>query len=207
MGIIVSFSYILILLILSKILPFAKEEYSRKFVHILSSNWWFICIKFFDNIYEPLFITCSFLIVNIINYKYPIFISIKRTENNSLGEIFYSIGFIILVLISYTIGDLKIGLLGSLVMGYADGLAAIIGTSFPYKKFYNNKTLSGCITFFCVTAIIYRFITLTAQINLAYIIEIILVSLMLTLIEFMSNKGIDNIFIPIFSAIFYMLLV
>ncbi|OON93606.1 MAG: hypothetical protein ATN31_05720 [Candidatus Epulonipiscioides saccharophilum] len=207
MGIIVSYIYIFLLLVLSKILPFKKEEYSRKFVHILSANWWVICMIYFNNIYEPLFVCFSFLIVNIINHRYTILTSIRRKEDDGWGEIFYSIGLILLVCFSYIMSDLKLGLFGALAIGYADGFAALIGQTIPSKRFYNNKTLAGSSTFFIITILIYHFINPPITFSYAYIIEVILVSFMLTLIEFLSSKGLDNIFIPIFSTIFYVLLV
>ncbi len=162
-------------------------------------------MHYFENIQEPLFVTSCFLVVNIINYKIPIFSSIKRHEKKQFGEIFYSLTLIILVLVSYYYNDLQIGLVGVLVMGYADGFAAIIGTKFPYGKYsiYNNtKTLAGSATFFIIAFFVLTIITASQN-----YIALIAAALILTIIEAISRFGFDNILVPLVASGCYFLII
>ncbi len=208
MGIIVSFGYMFSLIIISKLMNAKQIEYSRKFVHILSSNWWLISMYYFEEVWQPLFITCCFLIVNLINYKFqlPIFSSIKRKNRQEFGEISYSLSMILLVIISYHLGDLLIGFVGCFVMGYGDGLAAVIGTKFPhgrYEVFNNNRTLSGSLTM-CIVAIIILCVASYLKIGSIDIAKIVLSAMLITLVEAVSVYGLDNLGVPLAAITGYL---
>ena len=48
-GIIISFTYIGVLMLSAKYFEKFDKEASRKFIHILLSNWWLIAMAFFDH--------------------------------------------------------------------------------------------------------------------------------------------------------------
>ena len=49
-GIIVSILYIALIIVSAKAFESAGKEGSRKFIHIMLSNWWFLAMYFFDNV-------------------------------------------------------------------------------------------------------------------------------------------------------------
>ena len=49
LGIIVSYIAIGIVIISAKFFEKSGEETSRKYIHIMLSNWWFIAMYFFEN--------------------------------------------------------------------------------------------------------------------------------------------------------------
>ncbi len=181
-------------------------EYSRKFVHILTANWWLILMYYFDEATQPFFVTCCFLLVNIINFKYPVFASIKRDGRAEFGEIAYSLTLMVLVVISYSVNDLLIGFVGSFVMGYGDGLAAVIGTRFPYGRYQvlgRNKTLSGSTAIFFVTVFVLM-IASYFKIGDIPLIKIFIVSFLVAAIEAIAIFGLDNLGVPLSAIIGYM---
>ncbi|MHC1750534.1 MAG: diacylglycerol/polyprenol kinase family protein [Cellulosilyticaceae bacterium] len=210
LGIVLSYSYIGALLLIASHLTKYGEEMSRKFVHILSVNWWFIVMFFFDRMIEPLLIGISFIIVNLITYHFSIFKSIERTDDHdSKGTIYYGISLTILVILSFYYHDLYIGLMGSLIMGYGDGLAAIIGkkTSFiPYHVGKNTKSVAGTATMFVISFIIAMGILYYSGYQWSGMGALIIASIV-TALENIGIKGVDNILVPLAGAIIYMVLV
>ena len=79
-------------------------------------------------------------------------------EQDGLGTVYYAIS--LFVLAYFTFGPLKntvLGLCAIIVMGYADGMAAIMGKAIKSPEFKignTTKTLAGCITMFIITFII-----------------------------------------------------
>ncbi|OOB78644.1 MAG: hypothetical protein BEN18_06895 [Epulopiscium sp. Nuni2H_MBin001] len=161
---------------------------------------------YFDEITQPLFVTCCFLIVNLINFRYPVFASIKRGSKPEFGEIAYSLTLMILVIISYGSGDLLIGFVGSFIMGYGDGLAAVVGTKFPYGRYQvlgRNKTVSGSSAIFFVSIVV-LVIASYLKIYEVNLIKVVIVAALVTAVEAIAIFGLDNIGVPLTAIIGYM---
>lgn len=84
-------------------------------------------------------------------------------------------------------------------MGYGDGFAAVIGKrvkSKEYKIGNNKKTIAGSIAMFVVSLIIS--IISFKILNIDYFVcKAIVVSVIATVLEAISVKGLDNITVPI----------
>lgn len=208
-GAAISYVYVFILLVVATIFKKYGKEFSRKFVHIMTANWWFIVMAYFDKSFWPIVISLSFIVVNIISYKYSIFKCIERDEGiKERGTIYYAITMFILVLISYAYNDLYIGLIGVLIMGYGDGLAAIIGKKlnlYPYLIRGNKKSVSGNLVMwgisFLVVYNVMKYLGYTNTISRA-----ILIASVVTIIETLSTKGRDNLTVPLSAVILYILM-
>lgn len=213
-GLAVSIIFIGIILGSAKLFEKAGREASRKFIHIMLSNWWIIAMLFFDNVFYAALLPALFIIINYISYKMDIIKVMERdngVENKeSLGTVYYAISLCVLVLITF--GKLKnplIGLCGIAVMGYGDGLAAVIGQTVKspeYKIGNNTKSLAGSVAMFCVTLIIMAgFLTYNTVTHV--IIKSTLSALLITVIEAISIKGTDNITVPISTSLLAMILI
>lgn len=207
-GIIVSVLFIGIIMAAGKLFEKAGKEASRKFIHIMLSNWWIIAIVFFDNMWSAALLPLVFVVINYISFKTNLIKVMERdegTENkDSLGTVYYAISLLILALITF--GPLKnpiIGLCGILVMGYGDGLAAVIGQAIKSKTFKiagNTKSVAGCITMFAVTSIILSGFLYYYSAEY-WAIKSIVVAGIMTLIEAVSIKGTDNITVPLLTSL------
>lgn len=200
LGIIVSYIFIGIIIILAKKFEKIGEEASRKFIHIMLSNWWFIAMYFFKNAYWACIVPLSFVIINYISYKKDLISVMERKKQDGLGTVYYAISLFILTI--FTFGVIKrpeIGLCSCLIMGYSDGLAAVIGKkikSYEYKISNTKKTLVGSLTMFIITFIIIAIYLGLSGINL-WMVKSLLTAIILTIIEAVSTKGTDNITIPV----------
>ena len=71
-GLIVSIIFIGLVLVCGKVFEKAGKEASRKFIHIMLSNWWIIAMIFFDNVWMAAILPFLFVIINYISYKFNI---------------------------------------------------------------------------------------------------------------------------------------
>lgn len=213
-GIIVSLIFIGIIFVSAKLFEKAGKEASRKFIHIMLSNWWIIAMVFFDNVFAAALLPAFFIVINYASYKMDIIKVMERNEGeenkDSLGTVYYAVTLFILAIITFgPIDNPLIGLCGIAVMGYGDGLAAVIGQSVKspeYKVGKNKKTLAGSLAMFCVTLMIMAgFLTYN---NAEFVaIKSILVAVLMTIIEAVSIKGTDNLTVPLLTSLFAALLI
>ena len=203
-GIVVSYVFIIVVILLAKIVEKKGKEASRKFIHIILSNWWFIAMYFFDHVIWASIVPLSFVLINYVSYQKDWIKVMEREEKQkNLGTVYYAISLFILCIISFGIlKDPRIGLVGILVMGYGDGLAALIGQTIQSKEYKigknTKKTIAGSITMFCVTAILISFFLIHTPF---WYLKVVIASLAITLLEAVSIKGTDNLTVPIMTSL------
>lgn len=208
-GIIVAYVYVFAVILSAKLVENKGVEASRKYIHIMLSNIWIIIMMFFDNVYLLSIVPFSFVILNYISYKKNLIKVMERDTNSQdgLGTVYYAISILIICIISY--GILKnpiMGLPGILIMGYGDGFAAIIGKSVKSKSYKignSSKTLAGSATMLVIAFII--FAVFLHGINLWWL-KALIASILITIIEAISIKGLDNITVPIISTLMVILI-
>ena len=207
-GIIASYAFIIVVIIVAKLFEKIGKEASRKFIHIALCNWWFIAMYFFTNAVWASIVPLSFVIINYISYKKNIISVMERDNQDGLGTVYYAISLFVLAIISFgVLNNPLIGLAGILVMGYGDGLAAIVGrkiSSEEYKVGKTKKTLAGSATMFIITFVILAIFLIDMQF---WYIKAIIASIIITIVEAVSVKGTDNLTVPIItSGILYLLM-
>ena len=208
-GIVVSYIYIAIIIVLAKFFEKFGKEASRKFIHIMLGNWWCIAMYFFSNVWSAAFVPATFVIINYLSYKKDIIKVMERDEESKdgLGTVYYAISLLILSIVTF--GILKrpdLGLIPIIVMAYGDGLAAVIGKKIKSKK-YNigntQKSIAGSLTMFIVSMIAISIYLIYIGSGL-WLAKTIIISIVITIVEAISVKGMDNITVPI--GMFIMLL-
>lgn len=208
LGIIVSILFIGLIMFSARVFEKAGKEASRKFIHIMLSNWWIIAMVFFDNVFFACLMPALFIGINYASYKMNIIKVMEREEGEenkeSLGTVYYAVSLFIMALVTF--GPLKnplIGLCGIAVMGYGDGLAAVIGQSVKSPKYQirgNTKSLAGSTAMFVVTLIVMAgFFTYNMSSYVA--IKSILIAILMTVIEAVSIKGTDNLTVPLLTSL------
>ena len=204
-GLIASIVYILIIILSAKIFDKSGKEASRKYIHIMLSNWWIIAMIFFDS---PLFACICpglFIIINFISYKYNLIKAMEREEDekDGLGTVYYAISLFILAYLTFgPLNNTILGLCSIIVMGYADGMAAIIGKAIKSPSFKignTKKTLAGCLTMLVITFIIVSGYLVFNNIAF-WFVKAIIISLIVTGVEAVSIKGTDNLTVPLITA-------
>lgn len=203
MNVILAIAIIFILVILNEIWwrkLKRHSELSRKLVHILVGSF----VAFWPYIMSTNYIrllSLSFLVVILTSLKFNIFKSIHSVGRDSLGEIYFalSVGLITFINPSHIVYTIAL-----LNMSLADGLAALVGTYYgmnrKYKVYGRTKTVLGSLTFFIVSLLlILIFVDNTGHsFNLLYVV----LAGGLTLIENISPTGMDNLLVPLVTALF-----
>lgn len=203
LGIIVSYIFIAIIIIFANFFKKSGEESSRKFIHIMLSNWWFIAMYFFENALWASLVPLSFVIINYVSYKRNLISVMERENQDGLGTVYYALSLLIISIITFgIIKKPEIGLCSILIMGYGDGLAAIIGKkvkSPEYKIGNTKKTLAGSLTMFIITFIIGAIFGYLVGVNL-WILKSIITAIILTIVEAVGIKGTDNLTLPLLAC-------
>ncbi len=192
-GMIILIIYLIFCLLITKILykkNYLNQNFSRKFLHILLSNIFLLLISFIDNLYLAISIPLCFIFINYLIHHYHLFQAIDRKEDH-LGIVYYAISFFLIVLFSYLFGLKQEGALCILILGYGDGLAGLIGSTIG-KHSLLEKTWEGSITLFIsvfLLCLIFSF-----PVSFSFVVATISM-----LIELLSKRGLDNLYLPLAS--------
>ncbi|PKK94275.1 MAG: hypothetical protein CVV61_00340 [Tenericutes bacterium HGW-Tenericutes-6] len=213
-GLILSYVLVFAVIGLSTVLQkkgIVGEEGARKFIHIGVSNWWIIAILFFkgDNaLWFAIIAPFTFIILNYLSYRLDLIKAMERGGKGNLGTVYFPISLLILVILSFGILNRpEFGAFGILILGYGDGLAAVIGKKFGKKQLIHGKTLEGTVTMFIASLVVSSVLIILFMNSLSYLYIGVLLAVFATLIELYSPKGLDNLTVPLgTSAILYVLL-
>lgn len=206
LGIILSYAFVALIIVIAKLFEKSGKEASRKFIHIMLSNWWFIAMYFFDNVIWASIVPFTFIIINYISYKKNIISVMERNEKekDGLGTVYYAISLFLIAIITFgIINKPVVGLCSILIMGYGDGFAAIVGKkikSKSYKIGNSTKTVAGSSTMFLISFIIVA-IFLASIGTPFWFLKSLLLAISATIIEAIGIKGTDNLAVPLVSCL------
>jgi phytol kinase len=180
-------------------------EVTRKIVHIGSGQvvllaWW---LKI------PAWIGVGAAIVAggvaILSYFLPILPSLESVGRRSLGTFFYAISMGLLIGYFFSRQQPEYAALGILIMAWGDGLAALIGQNFgqhPYQLWGIRKTWEGSLTMLVVSFVVtVLMLGIIQPISLSLMAIALIVAILATFLETFSKFGIDNLTVPLGSAI------
>lgn len=193
------------IILVDKLFKNNDNEIKRKITHILLFIVWILLDIFFKNTIHQVIIPFTFIIINYLSYKYKIFKSIEREDNNHLGIVYFSIAVFIVMLISYILPEYYIySGIAVFCLTFGDGFAALIGYLTKSIKIKGSKSLNGFIACF-----VFSFISLLI-INYLYVIKLsivtlIIISLLAAIFE-LVGKGLDNFSVTIGTFLYCILL-
>lgn len=203
MGTIISIGFVGVVLGVVSLLEKFKilqGEYARKAIHIVVAHWWFIAMYFFVKPAEAAIVPALFIVINYFSFKKSWIKSMERNEDfKNLGTVYYAISLFVLAIWSFGIERPEIGGLGILIMGYADGLAAVVGKKWgrhPLKIFSEAKSVEGSLTAF--VAALFVIIGFNTYFVMGYtFVEVMILASVATLLEAITPLGFDNLTVPI----------
>ncbi len=215
LGIVVSYLYIGIVIISAKIFEKKGTEFSRKFIHIMLGNWWFIAMYFFTNVWFAMFVPITFVIINYISYKKNLIKVMERDKQDGIGTVYYAIALLILTIVSFGIyKEPLLGLIPNLIMSYGDGLAGVFGKLIKSKKFKlssSKKSYAGSFTMFIITTLLLGIYLATKHGKVFWetthwTLITVMMAYCITAVEAISGKGRDNITVPISTLMMLILI-
>ena len=185
-----------------------EAEIPRKIVHIGTGNiillaWWLQTPLELGLLASILF--CG---VTLLSYRFPILPSVSGIGRQSWGTFFYALSIGLLILLFWGRSLHQFAALGILIMTWGDGLAAVIGRRFgthPYQLWDIQKSWEGSVTMFLVSLLITTVILLSGygdSLSSLIILGIAgLVGVIATALEAFSKYGLDNLTVPIGTAL------
>jgi len=214
--------YILLIILVSnnmdKLLHIPRKT-SRKFLHAMIGNLPFIIPFFTSNIY-PVMVAAPFILVTFLASPFSPCNCITRKikgladiteKGHNLGLIFYAISYTFLAL--FFASKAYIMAAGILPMAYGDAAASIIGERYGRREYrlIADKSLEGSAAMFFAS--FFSFTISLAFFSLLYSFSFfdkfpiaIAVATVATAVEGLSPMGFDNLTVPTFSALTFLLL-
>ena len=179
-------------------------ELTRKVVHIGSGN--VILLAWWLDISAWVIIIAAVIasLIAITSYILPILPSINSVGRKSLGTLFYAISIGILTGLFWD-SQPQYTVIGILVMAWGDGMAAIIGQRWGIHKYQVlaiTKSWEGSLAMATTSYIVTSLILLFSLGNhwQTWLISAI-AALVATSLESFSKWGIDNLTVPLGTAI------
>ncbi len=209
-GLLISFPFLALVIAVGIFLKHRfsiSSESMRKFVHIGVSNWWFIEVNFFTTLAYALIGPIFFIITNslftFLGWGKALGMDDRK---RNYGLIYFPITLLILVVMQYQgiVSSLACSI-AVLIMGYGDGLAALIGAKWGKKKLpvrFAKKSYLGTLVMAGVSFII-TFIGLASYstLGMTSIVGIsLLIGLVSALVEAVTPLALDNITVPLLAV-------
>ncbi len=169
-------------------------EVTRKFIHISVAS--FIATWPFFMEWKQIQLISLLMFTGIVVSRHlHLFRAIHGVQRRTWGELFFAMSIGIAAVLSQNPWTFAAAML---VMGVADGFAALVGTLFNgkrYKVFGHTKSVHGTTTFFIMTVIILAACSLGDgyQLSLA---GFLLLPAIATIFENIAVAGTDNLFVP-----------
>ena len=206
-GEIICFLFILLVFIIA--IPFykIKPEYSRKEIHIMLGNFYFIALLYFTEWYFACFGPFVFIFVNYFSVKYNLIkLMLRHTLEKKVikikkdyGTVYYAISLTLITIYSWKIKKPEIGLCPFLSMAFGDGLACVIGGAMnsPCKIIFGaKKSVAGCFTMFFTSFVVFCIFFWYYNYQF-WIIKGCFMGLISMILEAFSPFGTDNLTVPL----------
>ena len=208
LGALLSFVYVFAVLGIAQLLlgrGAITAAVTRKIVHIGVSHYWLIAMAMIDAWWFAAIPPAAFIAINTASYFARLFPAMEHEERRkNLGTIYFPVVLLIAVLLTWA-GPIPIwmGGAGILVLGWGDGLAALVGENTSGRKFKivgNTKSILGTLTMFVAsTTVIATFLFAFGAYSgvLAIVGVSVLVGALATIAELFTPFGLDNLTVPL----------
>ncbi len=183
-----------------------KAEVTRKTVHMSSGLLTMLFPVMLNNQWLVMLLCGSFFLILIISKMMGYLNAIHGVERVTYGSMLFPVAVYICYLVADKMHNWLYFFAPIQIMAISDMLAAIVGQKYkykPYKIFKYTKTISGSLAFFisAFLIIVLFMLLLTSGTPLIIICTGLIVSFLVTIIEAISHKGIDNFTIPMGTLI------
>ncbi len=182
-----------------------SSEAVRKVVHIGTGN--VILLAWWLNIPAWIGVSASILAsgVTLLSYWRPVLPAINSVGRRSFGTCFYSLSIGLLIAVFWPLGHPEYAALGVLVMAWGDGMAALVGQRFgahPYEFLGMKKSWEGSTAMALVSGLVSGGVLWAALGDAGSAgLTAVAIAVLATVLEAVSILGVDNLTVPLGSAI------
>ena len=128
-------------------------ETSRKVIHTMLFMVWVLIDIFFRGTIHQLVIPILFLVLNALSYRFHLYGSVEREEDNHPGTVYFAAA--ITVVMGLSLLDARLYLPGgaaAFCLTFGDGFAAMVGQRVPSRRLQGRKTRAGFAGCFAASA-------------------------------------------------------
>lgn len=175
-------------------------ELSRKSVHILCGLTSLGVPFLVHDLWRPVLVTCAMLAYLVVARLRGGLPQVHDVGRRSIGAYLFPVSILLLILLA---GKKPVSyVVAILVLTLSDSAAALVGSRLPVgqiKWFGRCRSVSGTLAFFLVTYCVVQVPLLVMWPGswLAKVVAACVVSACVTLIEFVSVFGTDNLLVPL----------
>ncbi|MBM3130294.1 MAG: phosphatidate cytidylyltransferase [Chloroflexi bacterium] len=206
LALLIAFAYVSLVLGVSEVLRRGFKlsvDLTRKFVHIAVGMIAFPLVLLFQAWQFAIIPPLVFIGVNYVSYRRQIFSGMETGERGQLGTVYFPISFSILIPLLWSSPALLVASL--MPMTWGDAFAALIGQRFGARKFAilgQTRSLEGTLAMlvFSWLAVFLTLIFFAQPAAPSFIIALV-VALSASIVEALSPFGMDNLTVPLSSAL------
>lgn len=214
-GVVVSFGFVFAVLGIAQVLlktGAVPSAVSRKLVHIGVAHWWFIAMYFFDRWQFAVIAPIAFIVINLASYLFRLLPAMEHeVRSKNLGTVYFPVSLFGLVLLSWA-GPVPIWIagMGILVLGYGDGLAALVGEHLARRSFSvfgtTKSYLGSAVMFVAAVAVVIVFVLGYGSGSVPgglLVVWALATGAVATLVELFTPFGLDNLTVPLVTTLFF----
>jgi phytol kinase len=200
---------------------------TRKVIHIGVAHWWLIAMAMMDDPWVASVGPASFIVINALAIRLRFLPAMDEgADARNWGTVYFPISLLILVNLCWRgVMPVWVGGLAILVLGWGDGLAAIIGEAHGGTRMRiwggirlrqsgkirlrrsGGKSVAGTAAMFAASFAVTLIFTLVFSQRFGATGSALgvsaLVALAATAVEVLTPLGIDNITVPLATALLY----
>ncbi len=222
--IIFCYLYIVAIIVISvKIDRRFPKNLKRKFLHIMIGNFVYIIPFFTFTTFPanfPFFVASPFILLTLLASPYsPINLKNKisgltdiTTGGHQVGLVLYAISYTILAF--FFASKPYVIIAGILPMAFGDAAASLVGQKMGRHQFniFSKKSIEGTIAMFTITLVsvmlsLLFFSYLCPFSTFTLLLASLGVAVSATILEALTPKGLDNLVVPLISALVFLLLI
>jgi len=181
-----------------------SADFTRKFIHIAVGMWSVGTVLLFERWTMAVIPPISFIAINYISYRQETFKAMETGEKGNLGTVYFPLSFAVVLFFFWEKPHLLVASL--MPMTWGDAMAAVLGARyghFGYTLWGSTRSLEGSVSMFLFALgatflALWRFPPLGLGVSLLYAL---VVSVVATLVEAVTPWHLDNLTVPLVSAL------
>lgn len=206
-ALILSYVYVFTILILGQLLArffFHGSNYvTRKFVHIGVGMWVFPTVVLFTTWQWAIIPPLTFIVLNYVSYRREVFTAMESADKSNLGTVYFPISLSLIIAAFWAKPEVVAA--GMMPMVWGDSLAAIVGHkwgSHPITFGRAEKTWEGSAVMLAASfvAVLLALLAFGVTGGTA-VLAALIVAVVATVVELLTPFGMDNLAVPLVSAV------
>ena len=213
LGIIASYAFVCGLIAVATVLVRGhtlSARAARKVIHVGVAHWWLLAMVTMDDPWVASVGPFSFIIINALALRFRL-LPAMEAEGRNWGTVYFPVSLLLLVNLCWRhVMPTWVGAIAVLVLGWGDGLAALVGDRFNgwgFRIWGVRKTVAGSAAMLASSVVVILVLTLVFNPRFPALLPAagisVLVAAGATIVEALTPLGIDNLTVPFACAALY----